>query len=65
VGKLNALFELVFDRSLIVFVDSITDDAGALPFANKKGKRSELEWEPLRKNEQLFLTLEQLVKNEH
>ncbi|MFM1992794.1 MAG: hypothetical protein RL600_622, partial [Actinomycetota bacterium] len=34
------------------------------PFTNQEGEGSELQREPLRKYEQLFLTLEQLVKHE-
>ena len=62
--KLDALFELNFDRSFIGFIFLVANDSGTFPFSNEEGKRSELQRKPLREDEQLFLTLEQLVEHE-
>ncbi|MFM2031215.1 MAG: hypothetical protein RI927_835, partial [Actinomycetota bacterium] len=64
VGKFNSLFKLALDWRFIGVINFVTNDSGAFPFTNEKSKRSELQRKPLRKYEQLFLTLEQLIKHE-
>ncbi len=63
-SKLNSLLELILDWGFIVFIQLVANDSGALPFANQKGKRGELQWQTLWKYEQLFLTFKQLVEHE-
>ena len=62
--KLDALLKLALDWRFIGFIKFVTNDSGAFPFTNQEGEGSELQREPLRKYEQLFLTLEQLIKHE-
>jgi hypothetical protein len=58
VGKLDSLLEFVIGRGLVRLVVLEADDARALPLSNYESKRSELKWQTLGENEQLFLTLE-------
>jgi hypothetical protein len=64
VVELDTLLEFALERSFIIGVYAVANNSGAFPLTYKKGKRGQLQWQTLWKNEQLFLTLEQLVKHE-
>jgi hypothetical protein len=64
VVELDSLLKLTLKRSFIIGVYAVANNSGAFPLTYKKGKRGQLQWQTLWKNEQLFLTLEQLVKHE-